>query len=212
MSSDNTLAAFIADRDAQLGRIARTLHNDVGQILSAVGLQLEGLRLDYRDRIPEITEGVTEIQNNLEEAMATLRRLSQEVNPSIVERTGFRYAVEGLVDRQRRDFKGGEIRLTLDPELRLLGKPAAAFFRVVECAVKLATSAGEASDIDVRIAPADKWIELELSFSETLGTDPNSHIERLLLEYYGYHAGATVQVQSSPQQGTIIRSSLPYGA
>ena len=37
-------------------RISRILHDDVGQVLSAVGLQLDVMKLDFKQRVPEIVE------------------------------------------------------------------------------------------------------------------------------------------------------------
>jgi signal transduction histidine kinase len=61
-------------------RIAKVLHDDVGQILSAVGLQLELLRMDFEGRAPEIGVRTTEIQQLLDRAMAQLRKLINEIS------------------------------------------------------------------------------------------------------------------------------------
>ena len=61
-------------------KIAKVLHDDVGQILSAVGLQLELLRMDFECRAPEIGVRTTEIQHLLDRAMAQLRKLINEIS------------------------------------------------------------------------------------------------------------------------------------
>ncbi len=59
-------------------RIARVLHDDVGQVISAVGLRLELLRMDLESQAPEVAQRITGIQQLLETAMATLRQLVAE--------------------------------------------------------------------------------------------------------------------------------------
>jgi signal transduction histidine kinase len=61
--------------DVERVRIAKVLHDDVGQVLSAVGLQLELLRMDFEIRAPEICVRTTGIQELLDSAMARLREL-----------------------------------------------------------------------------------------------------------------------------------------
>ncbi len=61
-------------------RISRVLHDEVGQVVSAVGLQLELLRMDFESREPEIAARVVAIQQSLESALAPLRRLTSELD------------------------------------------------------------------------------------------------------------------------------------
>lgn len=60
--------------------ISRILHDEVGQVVSAVGLQLELLRMDLESREPEIAARIVAIQHSLESALAPLRRLTSELN------------------------------------------------------------------------------------------------------------------------------------
>jgi signal transduction histidine kinase len=60
-------------------RISRVLHDEVGQVVSAVGLQLELLRMDFESREPEIAARVAAIQHSLESALVPLRRLASEL-------------------------------------------------------------------------------------------------------------------------------------
>ena len=60
-------------------RISRILHDEVGQVVSAVGLKLELLRMDCEKLTPEAAERVASIQRLLETAMVPLRRLISEL-------------------------------------------------------------------------------------------------------------------------------------
>ena len=63
------LVSTINAREMESDRVSRTLHDEVGQVLSAVGLQLDVLKLDFQDRIPEIAERTVEIQKMLDRAV-----------------------------------------------------------------------------------------------------------------------------------------------
>ena len=84
-------------------RISRLLHDEVGQVLSALGLQLELLRMDLSD-VPAAAERIAGTQKLLASALEQVRELSYELNPAIVERLGLHASLERLVGRYRRNF------------------------------------------------------------------------------------------------------------
>src|SRR5579862_5203418 len=77
------LFAAINEHEAVLARVSRLLHDDVSQILSAVGLQLDALRMDFHEQAPALDMRAVEIQELLEQAIEQLRDISNELNPSI---------------------------------------------------------------------------------------------------------------------------------
>jgi DNA-binding NarL/FixJ family response regulator len=58
-------------------RIGRTLDDDVSPLLSAAGLRLQRLRMDF----PEAAERVREVMDALDGAMERVRAIAQELNP-----------------------------------------------------------------------------------------------------------------------------------
>src|SRR5579864_4310751 len=109
-----TLFGAIGDHEAALARISRRLHDDVSQIVSAVGLQLDAMRMDFRNEAPGIEHRAAEIQTMLELVIEQLRDIGNELNPSIVERAGLQFALDRLAGKVRERFSG-TLRLQLDP-------------------------------------------------------------------------------------------------
>src|SRR6185295_11298799 len=93
------LVSTINAREVESDRVSRTLHDEVGQVLSAVGLQLDVLRLDFQKQAPEIAPRTIEIQKMLDLAMSQVRTLSYDLNPAVVERVGLQNALDRLVGR-----------------------------------------------------------------------------------------------------------------
>jgi signal transduction histidine kinase len=58
--------------------VGQALHDEIGPLLSAAGLRLQLLRMDF----PETAERVREITEVLDEAIDRVRALSQELKPS----------------------------------------------------------------------------------------------------------------------------------
>jgi signal transduction histidine kinase len=75
------LAALTNAHQRQRERISRVLHDEVGQVMSAAGLELGLLRMDLADSVPEIGARTAAIQKLLERAMTRVRELSSELSP-----------------------------------------------------------------------------------------------------------------------------------
>ncbi len=63
-------------------RVCQVLHDDVSQTISAVGLQLELLRMDFENSVPEIASRTSSIQRLLDGALNPLRELVSQLDPS----------------------------------------------------------------------------------------------------------------------------------
>ncbi len=97
--------------------VSQFLHDMVGQNLTALGLQLDLLRMDLDGAAPQACSQIGEIQKLLGAVMEEVREYSYELNPSAVERAGLRSAVDRLVARLRTRFTGA-VRVNVDPSLK----------------------------------------------------------------------------------------------
>lgn len=67
-----------SEADRKLEHAGEVLHDDIGPLLSAAGLRLQLLRMDY----PETAERVREVTETLDQAIDRVRELSQDLKPS----------------------------------------------------------------------------------------------------------------------------------
>jgi two-component system, NarL family, sensor histidine kinase DegS len=207
------LFSTINAREVESDRVSRTLHDEVGQVLSAVGLQLDVLRLDFQDRVPEIAARTVEIQKLLDRAMSEVRALSYDLNPAVVERVGLQNALDRLVGRFRNRFSGS-IRFLFDSSVRVPREVGNAWYKIAEHALENALKHAGASKIEVHVRPTPKAITMEVrddgaGFS-ILDTKMHSGgLGLLLMEHYAAQAGIEVIISSEQCKGTIVRSTFP---
>ncbi len=109
--------------------VSKFLHDSVGQNLTALGLQLDLVRMDLASVSPETCLRIGEIQKLLEEMMESVREYSYELNPSTVERAGLRPALDRMAGRIRARFSG-TLRVNVDPSLKLDPKLATAQYQI----------------------------------------------------------------------------------
>ncbi len=89
------IAALYVQARAGLVRAGRALHDHVGSSLSAAGVQLQLLRMD----VPHAEARIDEVLRTLEEALNTVRDLSQDLCPSPAYRGGLKQALLRLADQ-----------------------------------------------------------------------------------------------------------------
>jgi len=204
------LFAAIHEHDLALAGVSRLLHDDVSQVLSAVGLQLDAMRMDFRDQAPGIEERVSEIQTMLEQVIEQLRDISNELNPSIVERAGLQFSLDRLADKVRKTFSGS-LRLHFEPTAQVPTVIAINFYKIAECALDAAVAQPGCSIIDVYLRRSQVDFVLEIRDNAAADDqDPQKPpLARLLLDYYASRGDVTLDIQNAPNGGTIIRASHP---
>jgi signal transduction histidine kinase len=200
-------------QEQEWARVSRVLHDEVSQVMSAVGLQLDVLRMDLQDRVPEISARTAEIQKLLERAISLVRELSYELNPAIVEKAGLQFALERLIGRYRKRYSG-TLRLMVDLAELLPPDVASALYKIAHQAIENAVHHSEASLIEVMIKPVSRTTVLEVRdqgigfrIEELKGKVPGLGL--LMMQYYASQADIDFSVTSEPGKGTIVRAVYP---
>lgn len=207
------LVSAINAREQESDRISRKLHDEVGQVLSAVGLQLDALRLEFQQVAPEIATRTAEIQSMLEQAMSEVRALSYDLNPAVVERVGLQYALDRLVGRLRAGFQG-TLRYNGDANVRLPLSAANAMYKIAEHAVANLIQHSNSSRAEVILKQGRDESVLEVrdhgaGFDVTDRKDARAGLGLLLMEHYANQSGIQLTITSTPGKGTTVRATYP---
>jgi len=204
------LVSVMNARDEEGARVSRILHDDVGQVLSAIGLQLDLLRMDIAEDVADCSRRITDIQKVLESAVTQVRDLSYELNPSIVERAGLQFALDRLVGRYR---KGASIsiRLLFDPSVRLPLEAGTALYKITEEALDNAVRHSGGSRVEVLVRPSKQGVCLEVR-DDGKGFDLSREglamkgLGLHLMQYHATQVGLRFSIASSKEKGTIIKA------
>ena len=131
------LAELHGQARATLARAGRALHDEAGPLLAAAGIRLQLAQMD----VPEAAEQIREVLEILEQAMASIRKLSQDLNPLPVQRTGLKSALSRLAERTRENFPG-PIRVSYSATATLAPEIAAALYEAAASALEQALRSG----------------------------------------------------------------------
>jgi signal transduction histidine kinase len=204
------IVSTINARDVESNRVSRILHDEVGQVLSAVGLLLDVMKLDYKGQIPELTDRVHEIQKMLDHAVQQVRSLSYDLNPSVVERAGLQMALDRLVGRYRERF-AGSLRYLYDSSVRVPLAIGNAWYKIAELALENALTHAHASRIEIHVRRAQKKVMIDVrdngkGFSLLEAKINPKGLGLLLIEHYAAQTPIEVDLKSTLGKGTVVRS------
>jgi two-component system sensor histidine kinase UhpB len=190
-------------------RLARDLHDEVNQALTAILLRLQAVS---QDAPPEVVDELAEVRRLVNQAMDELLRLARELRPTALDDHGLYSALES----QARRFS---TQTGITTDLRTHGEPATldadreiAVFRIAQEALANVARHADASRVDIDLTPLGRrGVELTVrddgrgfatsGISDGLGL--NGMVERARL------VGGELQVDSRPGGGTAVSLRVP---
>lgn len=207
----NTVLGALKAMEFERTMASRFLHDSVGQNLTALGLQLDLVRMDMEGHT-EICDRIGEIQKVLETMMEQVRDYSYELNPSTVERAGLRAALDRLAVRVRDRFHG-TLRVNVDPSLKIDPRIASALYQIAQESVENAVQHASCSTIEIAVKSTRTGPYLEVR-DNGKGFDPGDPLGGsrglglLSMEHYAAQAGLALKISSHRSKGTTVRAAL----
>ncbi len=201
-----------AAREDERRLIARELHDDLGQSLTAIKM---GLQLAIRDGAPR--ERLVEAIEIADRAIATTRELSRAMRPPLLDEIGLEPALQAFVEEQER-LSGVIFELSASPPPgRLAPELEIAVFRIVQEAVTNALRHAEAEHVKVSVERHDGAVELAIHDdgrgfdveAAMARTDAAAHLGLIGMRERVRALGGLFTVSSRPTRGTEVRAEIP---
>lgn len=197
------LLALLSEREAEQAKVARMLHDDAGQVLSAIGLHLDVLKGDLT---PEQRAQVVDIQKLLELVITRIRAASQALHVNVVERAGLGFALQQLATKAREKGTGMTVQLQVAPGERWPNEPAHAAYRIVSELMENSMRHSGAQRVEIRMQSG--VVEVR---DDGRGFDPEKKtggLGLLLCRHLAKRARLGFAIQSGTGQGTIVKLTL----
>ena len=205
-------AAAHTIREEEKSKVARELHDELAQSLTALKMDTNWVRDNVAVAPQQALQKLDEMMVLIDGAVASTRRIASDLRPLLLDDLGLVPAIEWLAGNFSQRH-GVACRLSVAEDLELQEPYATAVFRMVqESLVNVAKHAG-ATQVDVRVELRDGKILLEVSddgkgFDVAVPRRPGS------LGLMGLHERAellqgTVTLTSTPGAGTRVDIRMP---
>jgi len=199
-------------QEAERLRVARSLHDEVGQVLTGVLLQLDSLRSSdggSRERDIEATK------QSVRQALDEVRRIARELRPEMLEHLGLVSAVTEL-SRKFADQSGIHVERRLAEKLPPLSDEAEiAVYRVAQESLTNVARHADAKRVEVALEPGIDSVVLRVADDgrglpdTTASLNGHSGLrgmrERALL------VGGVLAIKRSHAGGVEVRLEVPAG-
>jgi signal transduction histidine kinase len=204
----------VAATERERGRWARELHDESLQSLAGLRVLLSAARRSAPEESERLlSQGIEQV----DDAIAEMRRLIADLRPTTLDELGLGAALEALGERLT--ASGAiEVELNLDlsfhsgrTPLRLVSEIEDAAYRLVQEALNNAARHGRTDRVKVEVIESGEKLHVRVT-DEGCGFDPGARTDGFGL--VGMHervglAGGTLELQSSPGKGTSIVAALP---
>ena len=206
-------ARLIAVQEAERGRLARELHDEVGQQLTALRLNLHALsRAEEVSAAPALLRRLEDCRGILADTLAGIRDRALDLRPPMLDDMGLVPTLDWYCRRQE-ERAGVCIMLSAPADLeRFAEQIELTAFRMVQEAVNNALRHGGAQTLEVVVKVEAAWLIVEV-VDDGGGFDPRA------VRYDGFGlgamrervtlAGGRLEVESFAGAGTRIRAGLP---
>lgn len=197
----------LAAQEDERRRVARELHDEVGQTLTGVVLQLETLA---RHSPPEVREQILDLQESARGGVEEVREIARGLRPEALDEFGLRSALVSLASGFA-ERAGLRVCRRLDVELPALGREIElVIYRVAQESLTNVVRHAQASTVELTLERNDTWVVLRvrddgrgLDPASTLGSGVRGMSERAML------VGGRLSIEPATPCGTEVRLQVP---
>lgn len=208
----------VAAQESERQRIARDLHDETGQSLTAIGMGLRGLAGKISTRNKEALNTLQKLESLTADSLKELQRLMTDLRPSHLDDLGLSAALRWYAGRTselsainvRVDIHGEEH--DLDEALKIT------IFRIIQESLNNIIKHAQASNVNIHVQYDEKNVHINV-WDNGLGFDLDEAKKRRTsrpslglagMEERAALLGGTVSIQSRPGYGTEVESVIPY--
>ena len=195
--------------------ISRELHDEIGQMLTALRMEVANLERFRHSPGNEFQDHIAETKVMAERTLQSVRDLAMGLRPSMLDDLGLGPALEW----QAREFsRRSGIPVTVDSDSHLEGLPESVRTCVYRVAQESLTNCGrhaQAGRIRIRVHGTSDAVYMTVQ-DDGIGFDPKSPGRRGLgligMEERVKKLGGIISISSQAQKGTVLEMSLPLVA
>jgi PAS domain S-box-containing protein len=203
-------------REQENSRISRELHDELGQNLTSLKMDLAWLEANCPPDRPKFLEAIAGMRSVLDSTVAATRRISADLRPLMLDDLGLLAALEWLAEETARRH-GYRVELSVDPASENLPEPLASqVYRIVQESLTNAGRHAAATRVTIRLQTIGQEVLLDVQ-DDGRGLRPDDLQKKGSFGLVGireraYMLAGSVEIRGEDGRGTGIRVRLPLVA
>ncbi len=199
-------------REEEKKRISREVHDQLGQSLTAINLDLSWLDKQDGAAEPVIHEKIQGMRDLVQDTIGLTQKIAAELRPPVLDLMGLPSALEWQA-RQFEQSTGVVCRVKVNRDLQLASGVSTGVFRIFQETLTNITRHAEAKNVVVTFSRNQEAWELIVK-DDGRGMDPAKLSGASSLGLLGMRERAlilngSVEIESAPGCGTLVRVSFP---
>jgi PAS domain S-box-containing protein len=200
-------------REDERTRIAREIHDSLGQALTALKLQLSAAEDAASKDAPGLSPRLHDTKLMVDELVKTVRRLATDLRPAILDQLGLPAALEWLAQdfAKRTGIRCAATAHTANPAIT--GELATALFRIVQEALTNVMRHAGATRVDIELGRKSGCVTLEINDDGTgiseSGTMAPTSLGILGMRERAAALGGVLEVAPRERGGTRVAAWFP---
>ena len=199
-------------REEEHTRFADELHDELGQILTAIKIDLATVAAECPAEV-RLKEKIDGAQKLLSDGIMDIHALCRELRPGALDDLGLKEALDGLTeDWKRRNRMECVLCVDIDEEV-LTDKIRTAVFRIVQAALTNVSDHAQASQVEVNLVADEQIIHFSVA-DNGRGMEPGAADKPESFGLLGMRErlealDGKLCIESSPGKGTRIEGAIP---
>jgi signal transduction histidine kinase len=193
--------------------LSRELHDQVGQMLTGLRMELAGVARIHADSESEVSSRIARAKGTVEQTLRIVRNIAMLLRPSMLDDLGLAPALAWLLKEVARS-SGLEIHSAIDPAVDSLPDAhRTCIYRVVQEALTNAARYSGAKRVDVTLESSDGWVAGRIADNGQgfeRGNPKGTGLGLLGMEERVRELGGSIRIDSGPGRGTRVEFRLPY--
>ncbi len=203
----------ILERERQA--IAESLHNDVGQILAKLNMDLDDV-IDSGEHSPIKADALVMIQSSVMKSMDHVSWLSGSLRPHILENLGLVPAIRNMLNKIKKNSKIGFHLHTEGFFLQIDDEKALSIYRIVQEAVTNCIKHAGAKKITVNLIRKDDFLSAIIEddgtgfeYDKMSAGEKNDKLGLIIMNERALQIGGEFRVESQVGKGTRVIVEVP---
>lgn len=199
-------------REQEHRRLSRELHDDIGQRLSVVKMDVARIKTELSENHPALFDDLDRADEMLSETVTAVRGLATGLRPKILDDLGLTAALDHYLQEVSNRFPL-DCQLRVDDDLPVSQDGGIMIFRIVQEAVHNTCKYANASTCEVELLQDSEGLTLTI-YDNGSGLAPGDEDKDGSLGLMGIRervagVGGKMSLQSAPGDGTRITCQFP---